>query len=81
MAEQRPVTGSGSSPAGLAAWQRRVRVALGQEPADLVLAGGDVVDVFGGTLLRADVAIADGRIAGVGEYPDARRRIIVQGAA
>ncbi len=79
MAEQRPVTGSGSSPAGLAAWQRRVRVALGQEPADLVLAGGDVVDVFGGTLLRADVAIAGGRIAGVGEYPHARRRIDVQG--
>ena len=62
-----------------AAWRRRLRVAQGAEPADLVLAGGNVVDVFGGELFRADVAIADGVIAGVGDYPAARERIDVGG--
>ena len=52
-----------------AAWRRRLRVAQGQDPADLVLAGGDVVDVFAGDTYQADVAIADGVIAGVGSYP------------
>ena len=63
----------------VAVWQRRIRVAQGQEPADLVLAGGHVVDVFGGELFSADVAIADGRIAGVGDYPEAVERIDTSG--
>ncbi|MBA3414572.1 MAG: adenine deaminase [Chloroflexia bacterium] len=62
-----------------ARWARRIRVALGHEPADLILAGGEVVDVFGGELIRADIAIADGWIAGVGEYTDARETINVFG--
>ncbi|MBA2596857.1 MAG: adenine deaminase [Chloroflexia bacterium] len=60
-------------------WRRRVRVALGDEPADIVLAGGDVVDVFSGDTFGADVAIADGVIAGIGSYPLARERIDVTG--
>jgi adenine deaminase len=60
-------------------WRRRIRVALGQEPADLVLAGGAVVDVFGESLFDADIAIADGVIAGVGRYPDAGERIDLAG--
>src|SRR5215203_3068293 len=51
------------------AWRRRLRVALGQEPADLVLTGGEIIDVFAGNTYRADVAIADGVIAGIGSYP------------
>jgi adenine deaminase len=47
---------------------RRIRVALGQEPGDLLLAGGHVVNVFNRRVERADVVIADGRIAGVGCY-------------
>ena len=71
-------------PAGPAAfdlgrWQRRVRVALGHEPADLVLTGADVVDVFGEERLRADIAIADGVVAGVGDYPDGLQRIDLPG--
>lgn len=62
-----------------AAWARRIRVALGQEPADLLLSGGEVVDVFGGTLFAANVAIADGRIAGVGDYTSAAQTIDVSG--
>src|SRR5829696_7265912 len=60
-------------------WRRRLRVAQGQEPADLVLAGGEIVDVFGGDTYQADVAIVDGVIAGVGVYPRAQERLDVAG--
>ena len=44
-------------------------VARGDEQADLVLANGQVVNVFTGQVGRANVAIKDGKIAGVGtEY-------------
>jgi adenine deaminase len=47
-------------------------VARGDEPADLVLASGQVVNVFTGQIGRANVAVKDGRIAGVGpEYAKA----------
>ncbi|HMA38201.1 MAG TPA: adenine deaminase [Chloroflexia bacterium] len=45
---------------------RRIRVARGDEPADLVLAGGQVVNVLSAEIYPADVAIVDGMIAGVG---------------
>ena len=61
------------------AWRRRLRVAQGQKPADLVLAGGTVVDVLSGDTFEADVAIANGVIAGVGSYPQARERLDVAG--
>jgi len=47
---------------------RRIRVALGQEPGDLLLTGGQVVNVFNRRVEPADVVIADGTIAGVGPY-------------
>lgn len=60
-------------------WRRRLAVAQGTAPADLVLAGGEVVDVFGGEAIPGDVAIVDGVIAGVGDYPTAKHRIDVRG--
>jgi adenine deaminase len=51
---------------------RRLAVARGDEPADVVISGGSVLSVFTREWLRADVAIADGWIAGVG--PDYRGR-------
>ncbi len=62
-----------------AVWRRQVQVAQGQAPADLVLGGGTIVDVFAGDTHVADIAIADGKIAGVGSYPDALERIDVSG--
>lgn len=52
---------------------RWIAIARGDEPADLVLKGGKVLSVFTGEIFNADVAIADGRIVGVGDYeaPDA----------
>lgn len=55
----------GGGQAGVA---RLLAVARGDEPADLVLAGGRVFCAFTRTWLDADVAVADGRIAGVGAY-------------
>ncbi len=43
-------------------------MARGDEPADLVIRGGKVLSVFTREWLETDVAVADGWIAGLGEY-------------
>jgi adenine deaminase len=45
--------------------QRRIRVARGELPADLVLRNGMLVNVCSGECYLADVAVADGFIVGV----------------
>jgi adenine deaminase len=57
---------------------RRIAVARGAEPADLVLTGGRVLSVFTREWLEADVAIVDGWIAGLGDY-EATETIDVDG--
>jgi len=47
---------------------RRLRVASGVEPGDLLLAGGRVANVFTGVVETADIVVADGWIAGIGPY-------------
>src|SRR6476469_5486854 len=47
---------------------RRLAVARGDEPADVVVRGGRVLSVFTREWLETDIAIADGWIAGMGEY-------------
>jgi adenine deaminase len=66
--------------------RRRIRVALDLEPGDLLITGGQVVNVFNRRVEPADVVIADGRIAGVGCYSwrasqtlSASGRVIVPG--
>jgi adenine deaminase len=54
-------------------------VARGDEPADIVLAGGRVLSVFTKEWLEMDVAIADGYVVGLGRY-DGRVRTDVTGA-
>src|SRR4051795_2949863 len=63
---------------------RRLAVARGDEPADLVVRGGKVLSVFTREWLETDVAIVDGGIAGLGGYEgrdtlDARGRWVVPG--
>ena len=53
--------------------QRRLAVARGDEPADLVVRGGRVLSVFTREWLDADVAVVDGVVAGLGDYEGARR--------
>ena len=64
--------------------QRRLAVARGDEPADLVVRGGRVLSVFTREWLEVDVAIVDGVIAGLGSYEgretvDAAGRYVVPG--
>src|SRR5260370_24922296 len=63
---------------------RRLAVARGDEPADAVVRGGRVLSVFTREWLETDVAIADGWVAGLGEYEgheivDASGRYVVPG--
>jgi adenine deaminase len=63
---------------------RRLAVARGDEPADLVVRGGRVLSVHTREWLEADIAICDGWIAGVGSYQgretiDADGRHVVPG--
>src|SRR5947207_1688738 len=63
---------------------RRLAVARGDEPADIVVRGGSVLSVFTREWLDVDVAVADGWIAGLGEYDgreivDASGRYVVPG--
>ncbi len=63
---------------------RRLAVARGDEPADVVVRGGRVLSVFTREWLDVDVAVADGWIAGLGEYEgrevvDASDRYVVPG--
>jgi adenine deaminase len=48
-----------------------MRVALGQEPADLFVRGGTVVNVYSGELVPANVAVLGDRIAYVGPSEEA----------
>src|SRR5215211_2225642 len=63
---------------------RRLAVARGDEPADLVIRGGQTFSVFTREWLEGDLAIADGYIAGLGDYEgeetlDAAGRYLVPG--
>src|SRR6184192_192993 len=53
-------------------------VARGDEPADLVLAGGHVLSVFTKEWLDVDVAVVDGFVVGLGRY-QGRERLDVSG--
>ena len=63
---------------------RRLAVARGDEPADLVVRGGRVLSVFTREWLETDLAIADGYVAGLGDYEgvdeiDASGRFVMPG--
>lgn len=60
-------------------WQRALAIARGDEPADLLFTNAQVVNVFTCELVQANVAIADGRIIGVGDYADARETVDLGG--
>ena len=51
--------------------RRRLAVARGDEPADLVVRGGKVFSVFTREWLERDIAMVDGTVAGLGEYDGA----------
>lgn len=60
---------------------RAVAVAAGRETGDLLLTGGQVVDVFGGEVRRADVLVSGRLIAAVGEGLSGARETVELGEA
>ena len=48
--------------------QRMVRVAMGQEKADLVLKTATYVNVFSNELCQGDIAVVGGLVVGMGDY-------------
>jgi adenine deaminase len=58
---------------------RLISVARGNESADLVLANAGVINTFTGEIESGDVAICDGRVAGIGDYKKAKETIDLKG--
>ncbi len=57
---------------------RKIAIALGEEPVDLLLENGKLVNVFSGEIHDASVAIHQGRVVGFGKY-EARKTEDLQG--
>lgn len=57
----------------MSAMTRRLAAARGDQPADLVLSGGRVLNLFNGQVESVDVAVCDGVVVGLGSYEGARR--------
>ncbi len=47
---------------------RRIAVARGEEPADLVITRGQLVNTFTAETYQSDIAIAEGYVVGLGSY-------------
>lgn len=47
-----------------------IRVALGQEPADLIVKGGKLINVFTGEIYETDIAISGKQFASIGPVPE-----------
>ncbi len=61
------------------ALSRRIAVARGREPADVVLTNGRLIDVLDGETRIVDIALTDDRIAGVGADYEGRQVIDLGG--
>ena len=57
-----------------------ISVARGEAPADLLLKNARIINTFTGTIEQGNVAIYGDRIAGVGDYDNARETIDLQGS-
>ena len=59
--------------------KRLLAVARGDEPADLIFTNARIVNTFTGEIEEGNVAIAEGKVAGVGDYTDAHETIDLEG--
>ncbi len=60
--------------------QKRINVARGLEKADLVIKNANIVNVLSEEIHKADIAIADGTIAGISDNYSGEKEIDVNGA-
>jgi adenine deaminase len=58
---------------------RLISVAKGDSPADLILANAKIINTFEGEIEEGNVAIYQGRIAGVGDYKQTKQVIDLKG--
>ena len=58
---------------------RLIRVARGDAQADVVFINARIVNTFTGEIEEGNVAVAEGRVAGVGDYDEAARTVDVGG--
>ena len=59
--------------------ERLIAVAKGEAPADLLLTNSRVVNTFTAEIEKSNVAIYQGRIAGIGDYGQAKQKIDLEG--
>ncbi|MEI8041378.1 MAG: adenine deaminase [Verrucomicrobiota bacterium] len=59
--------------------QQKLGIARGERPAERLFKNGRLVNVLSGEIYRADVAVDDGRVVGLGDYK-ARKVIDLKGA-
>src|SRR4051794_32060851 len=52
--------------------QRKLSIARGERPAELVFKNANVVNVLSGEIYRTNVAVDDGRVIALGEYEAAK---------
>ena len=48
--------------------KKRIDVAAGREPAELVLKNARIINVFTSEIIEGDIAVQNGLIAGIGSY-------------
>lgn len=56
-----------------------IDVAAGRKPADLVFTNGRIVDVYTGTIDQGDVAITNGKVAGVSQHYEGLKVVDLHG--
>jgi adenine deaminase len=56
-----------------------ISVARGDSPADLLLSNARIINTFNGEIETANVAVCDGRVAGIGDYTKAKEIIDLNG--
>lgn len=59
--------------------EKLIAAALGDEPADLILTNANIINVFTGEILHGNVAVYNGKIAGIGDYRNARETLDLKG--
>ncbi len=59
--------------------KKRIAVSAGREKADLVLRGAKIINVFTEEIMSGDIAVVDGRIAGVGGTYEGEEIIDLEG--
>ena len=60
--------------------EKLISVARGETPADLVLKNAGIINTFIGEVEQGNVAICAGRIAGIGDYEQAREVVDLKGS-